>query len=78
MEIILEKLKKFDTPLVWGIASAVFGICFIALPPEVLNVLLLITGILVFPATEAEKVQRLKIHLWLSSQTLLMLIQILQ
>ena len=47
MEIILEKLKKFDTPLVWGIAAAVFGVCFILLPEAVLDVLLLITGILV-------------------------------
>ena len=45
MEIILEKLKKFDTPLVWGIASAVFGVCFILLPEKVLDILLLITGI---------------------------------
>ena len=47
MEVILEKLKKFDTPLVWGIAAAIFGVCFIALPPSVLDIILIITGILV-------------------------------
>ena len=47
MEAFLEKLKKFDTPLAWGIAAAVYGICFIALPSHVLDIILLITGILV-------------------------------
>ena len=47
MEKLLESIRKFDTPLLWGIASLLFGILFILLPSSVLDIILLITGILV-------------------------------
>ena len=47
MKDLFKSLKKLDTPLAWGIASAVFGLCFILVPTAALDIILLITGILV-------------------------------
>ena len=48
MKNILEKLKKFNTPLYYGILCAVFGVSFIILPylwKPALDILLIIGGV---------------------------------
>lgn len=48
MKNILNKLKKFNTPLYYGIVCTVFGIAFIALPhiyPTALEILVALAGL---------------------------------
>jgi len=47
MQKFLNYLNKFNTPPVYGIICLVFGICFIALPDIVTDILIAIAGVLV-------------------------------
>ena len=45
MRKIIDALKRIDTPLLWGIVCAVFGLAFILVPSSVLDWVLLAVGI---------------------------------